>query len=135
MFGTGVDTVNLKSSLEECSWNQLTVIPGLNDPNQAAVGVVEVSIPISIQTNDRYAIRNNITAAVQTKLGHPLPGPYNYVQYSIEKCYVNAAEACGWAAFAYISSWNSMYQSGYYKQPGVLTHEVSIYVVNNTYLT
>ena len=122
VFGTGVDPVNLKSSLEECSWGKLTVVPGLNDPNEVATGVIEVSINVSLEGNARSTIRNAVTTAVQNKLGHNLPGPYKYVLYSLEKCY----QDCGWAAYAYINSWNSVYQSGYYKQPGVLVHEVSM---------
>lgn len=121
VFGTGVDTVNLKSSLEECSWDQLTVLPGIGDPNEVATGVIQVNIGISLQDNSRGTIRNAVTTAVQNKLGHSLPGPYQYVLYSLQSCYVD----CGWAAYAYVNSWNSVYQGVYYKRPGVLVHEVS----------
>ena len=123
VFGTaGVDPVNLKSSLEECSWGKATVVPGIGDPNEVATGVIEVSIGVSLEGNSRATIRNAVTTAVQNKLGHSLPGPYKYVLYSLEKCYVD----CGWAAYAYINSWNSVYQGVYYKRPGVLVHEVSM---------
>ena len=122
VFGTGNDPVNLKSGLEECSFNKLTVVPGIGDPNEVATGVIEVSIGISLEVNDRGTIRNAVTTAVQNKLGHSLPGPYNYILYSLEKCY----QGCGWAAYAYINSWNSVYQDRYYKLPGVLMHEVSM---------
>ena len=123
VFGTGDDPVNLKSALEECSWNQLTVLPGIGDPNEVAdaTGVIQVDIGISLEGNTRGTIRNAVTTAVQNKLGHSLPGPYKYVLYSLEKCY----QDCGWAAYAYINSWNSVYQGVYYKHPGVLVHEVS----------
>jgi hypothetical protein len=124
VFGTGVDPVNLKSGLEECSWDKLTVVPGLSDPNEVATGVIEVDIGISFTNNTRGTIRNAITTAVQTKLGHSLPGPYDYVLYSVQNCYVD----CGWAAYAYINSWNSVYQGVYYKRPGVLIHEVSKWI-------
>eukprot|EP00984_Skeletonema_dohrnii_P023114 scaffold12204_cov111-Skeletonema_dohrnii-CCMP3373.AAC.2 len=120
VFGTGVDPVNLKSGLEECSWDKLTVVPGLSDSNEVATGVIEVDIGISFTNNTRGTIRNAITTAVQTKLGHSLPGPYDYVLYSVQNCYVD----CGWAAYAYINSWNSVYQGVYYKRPGVLIHEL-----------
>ena len=123
VFGTGVDPINLKTNLEECSWNQVTVIAGDNDPNEVATGVVEVSIGISLETSTDGEIRNAVNAAVQDQLGHGLPGPYTHVLHSLEKCYGNG---CGWAAYAYINSWNSVYQDNYYKRPGVLTHEVSV---------
>jgi len=133
VFGTGVDPVNLKSGLEECSFNQINVVPELVIQNSAtpdmevAPGVIEVSIDISLEGNTRGTIRNAVTTAVTNKLGHSLPGPYDYVLYSLEKCYLEGD--CGWAAYAYINSWNSVYQSVYYKRPGVLMHEVSIFLV------
>ena len=72
------------------------------------------------------AIRNAVTTAATAKLGHSLPGPYDYVLYSLESCY---GGDCGWAAYAYINSWNSVYQNVYYKRPGVLMHEVSNIII------
>ncbi len=128
MFGTGVDLVNLKSGLEECSWNKLTVVPELVIQNSAtpdmevATGVIEVSIDVPLDGSSRSTVRNAVTTAVTNKLGHSLPGPYDYVLYSLQGCY---GTDCGWAAYAYINSWNSVYQGVYYKRPGVLIHEVS----------
>jgi hypothetical protein len=121
VFGTGVDPNNLKSALRECSWDQAIVtLPSAGTNQMAAEGVIEVSIGISLTDNSRGIIRNAVTTAVQNKLGYSLPGPYDYVLYALEKCYLD----CGWAAYAYVNSWNSVYQSGYYKQPGVLVHEL-----------
>ena len=86
-----------------------------------ATGVIEVTINKSFETDTNNDIRNAITTAVQDKLGITLPGPYDYVLYSVENCYND----CGWAAYAYINYWNSVYQNVYYKRPGVLMHEVS----------
>ncbi|KAL7443021.1 hypothetical protein ACHAXM_008755, partial [Skeletonema potamos] len=121
VFGTGVDVNNLKSGLEACSWNQLNVVVGNNDPNEVAQGVIEVNIGISLNGSTRSDVRNAVTTAVQTKLGYTLPGPFNYVLYSLESCY---GTDCGWAAYAYINHWNSVYQNYYYKRPGVLIHEI-----------
>ena len=120
VWGTGIDTVNLKSSLEECSWDKMTVSPGIGDTNEVATGVIEVDIGVPLEGNSRSTIRNAVTTAVTNKLGHTLPGPYDYVLYSLQGCYVD----CGWAAYAYINSWNSVYQGSYYKRPGVLVHEL-----------
>ncbi len=122
MFGTGVDPINLKSGLEECSWNQIDVIVGDGNANEVATGVIEVTIGIPLDGSSSSAIRNAVTSAATAELGHGLPGPYDYVLYSLEKCY---GGDCGWAAYAYINSWNSVYQDVYYKRPGVLMHEVS----------
>ena len=107
----------------------MTVNPGSTDPNRsesavaAAGGTIEVDISLDITNtaNDRYAIHNAVTQAVQAKLGFDLPGPYSHVLYSIEKCYVG----CGYAAYAYVNSWMSVYVDIYYGRPGVLMHEVS----------
>ncbi len=86
-----------------------------------ATGVIEVTIDVPLEGSSRSAVRNAVTNAVTNKLGHSLPGPYDYVLYSLQGCY---GSECGWAAYAYINSWNSVYQGVYYRRPGVLMHEV-----------
>lgn len=131
IFGTGSppysfanDTVNLASQLYDCSMQELTLVPGDASTHNEAPGVISVNIPIDItnstEAGSRYDVRNAITTAVQAKLGFSLPGPYQQVMYILEKCYHD----CGWAAYAYINSWNSVYQGGYYYQVGVQVHEL-----------
>ena len=120
IFGTSGDTMTLKSQMYDCSFGQLNITAGLPtnpDPNEVAPGVVEVDINISLN-NRRSTIRNAVTTAVQAKLGTTLPGPYHQVMYVLEGCY----QDCGWAAYAYVNSWNSVYQSNYYKMVGVQMH-------------
>ena len=116
---TYIDNVNLKSQMFDCSHGQLNIVPGYSSAN-VAPGVMEVTIPIPLANNDRYAIHNAITAQVQQRLGIELPGPYEQVMYVIEKCYVG----CGWAAYAYVNSWMSVYQAQYYKYTAVQVHEI-----------
>jgi len=40
--------------------------------------------------------------------------------YMLEGCYGN----CGWAAYAYVDHWNSVYQGNYYYMTGVQMHEI-----------
>jgi hypothetical protein len=40
--------------------------------------------------------------------------------YNLQGCYVD----CGWAAYAYINSWNSVYQGNYYKYAAIQVHEL-----------
>ncbi len=133
IFGTNGDPVNLKSQMSACSFGQLNIIAG-NPPinsagsNEVAPGVIEVTIPIPLEGNDRGVIRNAVTTAAQSKLGFNLPGPYQQVMYVLEGCY----QDCGWAAYAYINSWNSVYQGPYYYQTGVQMHGKLIMV--NSYL-
>jgi len=123
IFGTNNDLVNLKSQMAACSFGQLNIVTEYTEDiseHEAAPGVIEVTIPIGLTVNDRYAIHNAITTAVQTKLGFNLPGPFEQVMYVIEKCYVG----CGWAAYAYVNSWMSVYQGDNYKQVAVQMHEI-----------
>lgn len=94
--------------MAECSFDKLNILSGLtgtvsgNDLNEAALGVVEVTIDVDItdtSSASRLEVRNAITTAVQTKLGIQLPGPYEHVLYVLEGCY---GDDCGWAA--YVSS-------------------------------
>lgn len=41
--------------------------------------------------------------------------------YALEGCYGNG---CGYAAYAYVNSWNSVYVGNYYKAVGVQVHEL-----------
>ncbi len=138
IFGTLGDSVNLKSQLFNCSMGQLnvlecdpTLIPNdLTDPTLetngvpngkgVAPGVMEITIGVDLTTSDRYTVRNAVTTAVQTAIGEPLPGRYQQVMFILEGCYVD----CGWAAYAYINSWGSVYQGDFYKYTGVQVHEL-----------
>lgn len=135
VFGTNGDPVNLKSQLEGCSMNKLTIQAGVpqheqlySNPNS---GVLEVTIDVSLD-NTRSVVRNSITAAVNDKLGISLPGPYDQVMYVIQKCIRiqdNPNRRCGWAAYAYYNNWSSVYQGRYYKLVGVQVHELGCVIV------
>ena len=123
VFGTSGDTVTLKSQLNACSMGRLTVIPGdnnsgiINPSVYDAPGVVAVKLSISIETSTTNEIRNAVTVEVQKKLGITLPGPYKYVMYVLQKCYND----CGWAAYAFVNGWNSVYVGDYCKYSSVFS--------------
>jgi Gametolysin peptidase M11 len=124
IFGTNGDKVNLKSQMYECSLQQLNIIPGKTTDSYGvergvAPGVVEVTIDVPLE-NTRSVIRNAVTTKVQELLGITLPGPYQQVMYNLHSC----VQDCGWAAYAYINSWNSVYQAQYYYMVGVQMHEL-----------
>lgn len=110
IFGTAGDPVNLKSQMAACSFNKFritnTYSVNISD-HLSAPGVISISIPIELAGNNRQAIRDAIVKATETKLGFSLPGPFHHVMYILESCYVD----CGWAAYAYVNSWLSIYQS------------------------
>ena len=107
LFGTDGDPVNLKSQLAACSHGKLQVEAGAiaNSQNKAAEGMVEVTIGISLEGNNRGAILNAAKAAVQN-LGISIPGDYQQVMFVLKGCY----QDCGWAAYAYVNRWDSVYQ-------------------------
>lgn len=137
MFGTGTDQVNLKSQIADCSADQLIVIPGLPptaSPYEIAsvtaqsaghpTGFMEATIDIDITTpidanSNRYTVRNAVISKVQSLLNFNLPGPFDHVIFNLPGCYYD----CGWAAYAYINSWNQVYQGNYYSYAGVQVHE------------
>jgi hypothetical protein len=125
IFGTYGDPVNMVSQFVACSYGQLTIIPGPApgtdiSSSLAAPGVIDVTIPIALGTSNRDQVFNAITTAVQTKLGFNLPGPFDAVMYIVEGCYVD----CGWAAYAGVNSWYSVYQGVYYSHAAVQVHEI-----------
>ena len=128
VFGTNGDPVNLKSQLYGCSMGKLTITEGdLSLPNGVpngkgvAPGVMEVTISVPLEGNSMATIRNAVTTAVQNAIGESLPGRYQQVMYVLQGCY---NVDCGWAAYAYVNSWNSVYQGSYYKMTGVQIHEL-----------
>ena len=61
---------------------------------------MDVTIPISLDGNDRVAIENAAKSAVEEKLGFELPGPFQHVMFILEGCYGINGTGCGWAAYA-----------------------------------
>lgn len=132
VFGTYGDAVTMKSQLESCSMDRLTINPGIpsHEEYYAAPGVIDITIPIDItnSTYNRNDIRNAAIISVQDyfndNLGtnnFTLPGQYHLVMFVLQKCY---GTGCNWAAFASVNSWSSMYQDRYYKHVGVQVHEI-----------
>lgn len=127
IFGNGVDNNTLKSVLEDCSMGKLEIVPGVVPGGNDATGMIEVTIPIDMTvaatTNE---IHNAAKEQVAERLGinvNEMPGPFQQIMFNIEKCYT---EPCGWAAYAYVNSWMSVYQGNYYYMPAVQTHELGV---------
>ena len=121
IFGSFGDSMTLKSQMHDCSFGQLDIVPGVvpNDSgvNENSPGVIEVQIDVSL-SNRRSKVRNAVRRAVENKYGIILPGPYQHVMFVLEGCY----EDCGWAAYAYLNSWLTVYQGNSYKLVGVQMH-------------
>ena len=123
VFGTNGDPENMKTQFNACSFGKLTITNTYTkniDGYLAAPGVIEVKIGVSLKNSGKGTIRNAVTTAVQSKIKYNLPGNFDHVIYVLQKCYVD----CGWAAYAYVNSWNSIFQGDYYKMPAVQLHEI-----------
>jgi len=130
-FGTNGDVETMQSQFASCSYNNFNIVNndyGDNiygqDHDQivsklSAPGVLEIDIPISMD-NTQATLRGHMVAQAQVKLGISLPGPFAHVLFVISDCY----QDCGWAAYAYVNHWMSVYQSHYYKYPAVSMHEL-----------
>lgn len=123
VFGTRGDPVNLRTQMHLCSYGQVNFIAGDPPTNSAgqhevAAGVIEVTIDVDLTQGTTTQVRNAVTLKVQEKLGFDLPGPYEHVLYVLQGCY----KECGWAAYAFVNSWLSVYQGKYYADSAVLVH-------------
>eukprot|EP00569_Conticribra_weissflogii_P017185 CAMPEP_0171451118 /NCGR_PEP_ID=MMETSP0881-20121228/40982_1 /TAXON_ID=67004 /ORGANISM="Thalassiosira weissflogii, Strain CCMP1336" /LENGTH=729 /DNA_ID=CAMNT_0011975599 /DNA_START=73 /DNA_END=2262 /DNA_ORIENTATION=+ len=126
IFGTAGDQENMIQQFRDCSFGKLTLT---HEPatsansvlsHLSAPGVIEATIPVSLMNTTRAVIRNQVTQVVENKLGLRLAENFDHVMYILQKCYVQ----CGWGAYAYVNSWNSVYQGNYYRFPGVQLHEI-----------
>jgi hypothetical protein len=118
VFGTYGDNMTLKSQMYDCSFGKFRIIAGVGNEHEASPGVIEVTIDKSLVGNSPLTIEQAVTRAVQSLLGHSLPGPYAHVMYVLEGCYTD----CGWAASAFVNSWLSVYQGQFYKMVGIQMH-------------
>ena len=131
IFGSFGDKITLKSQMHACSFGKLDITAGLpsgTDTSSDSPGVVDITIGISLLNNSRFAIRKAMADTLEAQLGYKLPGPYQHVMFVLEGCY----QECGWAAYAYVNSWMSVYQGEYYKHVGVQMHgktKDTIYIV------
>eukprot|EP01082_Thalassiosira_pseudonana_P009539 g8613.t1 g8613 contig3:495248-497968(-) len=122
VFGTNGDTANMATQFESCSFKKLQITAKHSskiEKQLSAPGVLEVDIPISLY-NTQSDIRDAIRTAVEEKLEFQLPGPFHHVMYVIENCY----QGCGWAAYAFVNGWVSVYRGINYKYPAVQLHEI-----------
>ena len=126
-FGTYGDTETIVSQFASCSYNKFNIVYDTSyGPYEAhiknqlsAPGVLEVQLPISMY-NSKNDIRRETQLAVESKLGIKLPGPFHHVLFVLPQCVVD----CGFAAYAYVGSYLSVYQGVYYQYPAVAMHEI-----------
>ena len=120
LFGTSGDAETMASQFASCSYGNFNVaIDESYGGRLSAPGVLDVEIPMSLD-NTRSDIRKAMQRAAEEKLGVKLPGPFGHVLFVQGRC----QQDCGWAAYAYVNSWLSVYQGDYFMYPAVTMHEV-----------
>ena len=122
IFGSKGDSMTLQSQMKACSMGKLNIyagtVPGHPEIDQNSPGVIEVEIDIDLNDSSRTEVRNAVLNKARNEYGIELPGSYQHVMIVLEGCY----QQCGWAAYAYVNSWLSVYQGDYYKYVGVQMH-------------
>ena len=119
-FGTSGDQETMMSQFASCSYGAFDVAYDQSYGGVlSAPGVLDVGIPISLD-NPRTVIRQAMQRAAEDKLGIKLPGPFGHVLFVQGRC----RQDCGWAAYAYVNSWLSVYQGDYFMYPAVSMHEL-----------
>uniref|UniRef100_A0A7S1B9T3 Peptidase M11 gametolysin domain-containing protein n=1 Tax=Corethron hystrix TaxID=216773 RepID=A0A7S1B9T3_9STRA len=129
IFGTYGDPNNLVSQFSACTFGQLNITTDYDDPNidavLAAPGVLNVNINMALEGSGDsyplYAIEAAVQRVAERKLGFELPGPFEQVMIILHSC---RGSQCGYAAYAYIHDWLSVFVESYYKYTGVLVHEL-----------
>eukprot|EP00588_Corethron_pennatum_P008571 CAMPEP_0194267412 /NCGR_PEP_ID=MMETSP0169-20130528/1917_1 /TAXON_ID=218684 /ORGANISM="Corethron pennatum, Strain L29A3" /LENGTH=728 /DNA_ID=CAMNT_0039008239 /DNA_START=119 /DNA_END=2308 /DNA_ORIENTATION=+ len=119
VFGSNDDKVNVNSIFRGCSSDELRIYPGVEDKMDAP-GTVRVTINMNLEGSGDSAIMNAAKDAAAEKIGKSLPGTYANIYYVKKGCY---PVACGYAAYAYVGSYDSMYQGIYITYAGVQAHE------------
>ena len=119
-FGTGTDTVNLKSQYAACSHNQLNFIPA-PDPVAGLIssGAVTVSLPtVSVTVGDGTMV-NAISAALNTMFGVSEPSQLaDHVMYCLPPGTLNGL------AYAYIDWWLSVFNNEWCTRVSAQVHEI-----------
>ena len=128
IFGNGVDLHNLKSQFAACSYGKLNFEKVADramkvDPNDGTTrinnGVVDIKVNLSIKAGDS-AIRNAVTTKINSVFGVTIPKILaNHVMY----CMPSGA-MINKTAYAYVNSWNSVYNNKFCNMLSAQMHEV-----------
>mmetsp|Transcript_22689 Transcript_22689/g.47797 ORF Transcript_22689/g.47797 Transcript_22689/m.47797 type:complete len:760 (-) Transcript_22689:153-2432(-) len=118
-FG-GSDNFNLKSGYEGCSHGQLTISPGSgsSQSNNIVNGVVTITVTTDTSEGDG-AMRNAITAEINSQFGVTNPTELaDYFMYCLPPNTLNGV------AYAFINSWQSVYNDFWCNRPSAQMHEI-----------
>lgn len=133
IFGNGVDSANLKSQYAACSYDQIGFEKAadramLVDPNDNTTdivnGVVDIKVNLTMKAGDDK-IRIAVTKKINSVFGVTIPSKLaDHVMY----CMPNGT-MINRTAYAFVNSWNSVYNSRFCNYLSAQMHEVSPFVV------
>ncbi len=106
VFGTFGNAVNLKSQMEDCSYNQLSIDmadDSIGDSTSISNGVVSVTLTGTSTADGDSVMRNAITAELTSQFG---TSPVNLADHVL---YCLPSGTMSGIAYAYIDSWMSVY--------------------------
>ena len=127
IFGNGVDPHNLKSQFAACSYNKLIfnkspnrlMTTNFGDGTTAINnGVVDIRVNLN-RSAGHDNIRNAVTTKINSVFGVSSPNVLaNHVMYCLPSGIISTA-------YAYVNSWNSVYDNGWCNYVSGQMHEVS----------
>jgi len=90
-----------------------------------AKGVLDVKINVSLKKVSTVTAWLEAKSVAEKILGCSLPSGcrVDHVAFLLEDCY-KGPPTCGWAAYAYINSYASVFIRNYAAMPAVFTHEL-----------
>eukprot|EP00571_Detonula_confervacea_P016393 CAMPEP_0172302430 /NCGR_PEP_ID=MMETSP1058-20130122/4128_1 /TAXON_ID=83371 /ORGANISM="Detonula confervacea, Strain CCMP 353" /LENGTH=626 /DNA_ID=CAMNT_0013012899 /DNA_START=109 /DNA_END=1989 /DNA_ORIENTATION=+ len=126
VFGTGGDTVNLKSQYTACSHGKLNFDPMVNrdmnsNPQDGTTGIVDGVVTIKVNNNvaeSDAVFRNAVTAKIKAVFGTDAYNLADHVMYCLPP------NVMGGIAYAYINSWNSVYSNQWCDYLSTQMHEI-----------
>lgn len=111
VFGNDADPINLKSQYKACSYNKLSVNKDSNrsrNGNIVSNGATTVTVTVSTNQGDNM-IRNEISLELNAMFGVNSPAQLaDHVMYCLPSGILHGV------AYAFINSWNSVYNNQWY---------------------
>jgi len=111
VFGTGGDSVTLKSQYDACSHGQLAFEPYMGN------GVVEVTIDGYVNGGSKFAVQDAMMDAVKEEYGD--------LQGKVDHLILCLPPGTGdWIAYAYVNSWVAVFNDDWCQQLSTQVHEI-----------
>jgi len=123
-FGTFGDQMTMKSQFKACSFDKFRVTTNygsdIDTSLMAADGVLEININIKLEESTQAQIRSACMSKIQSVLGvNNLSQQFDHVVLLVEDCYEVGDDTCGFAAYAYINHWLSLFIQSNWVYPAV----------------